>query len=316
MSRNAQAELKDEVAQVLKSVVGAGEVKSFKNVGGSAWASCIKCDTEDGQSFFVKASSEGPEMFEGEGWSLRALHHASQGTSMRIPAVYYSGATSTGSMIVMDFLNFGGRADQYELGKALAQMHLAEPLAEEAKKGQFGFPVNNTLGPTHQPNPWTNTWVDFLREHRLRYIVQKAKDTKLEQKVEQLCQKLDSFFDGIDIKPSVLHGDLWAGNVAAVDGKPSIYDPATFYGHSEYEFGMSWCASFGSSFWQGYRELMPQVWPTPSCLSVVPLHECGNTPFFCRLGDCRSLDSKIGTASTRYGFSLCWKTFGNGIEVD
>ena len=33
-------------------------------------------------------------------------------------------------------------------------------------------------------------------------------------------------------------GDLWSGNIAAVDGAPAIFDPATYYGHSEAEFGM------------------------------------------------------------------------------
>jgi hypothetical protein len=55
---------------------------------------------------------------------------------------------------------------------------------------------------------------------------------------------LDVFFEDIrgDIKPSVLHGDLWSGNIAGVEGQPSIFDPATYYGHHEAEFGMSWCA--------------------------------------------------------------------------
>jgi fructosamine-3-kinase len=38
----------------------------------------------------------------------------------------------------------------------------------------------------------------------------------------------------------VLHGDLWSGNIGSVDGQPSIFDPAVYYGHSEAEFGMSW----------------------------------------------------------------------------
>ena len=47
----------------------------------------------------------------------------------------------------------------------------------------------------------------------------------------------------MEVRPSVLHGDLWAGNYAAVDSRPAIFDPATYYGHHEAEFGMSWCAS-------------------------------------------------------------------------
>jgi len=56
----------------------------------------------------------------------------------------------------------------------------------------------------------------------------------------------------------VLHGDLWSGNVAAVGGEPCIFDPASYYGHHEAEWGMSWCASLGPAFWEGYRELIPE----------------------------------------------------------
>lgn len=40
----------------------------------------------------------------------------------------------------------------------------------------------------------------------------------------------------------MLHGDLWSGNIGSVGGQPSVFDPAVYYGHSEAEFGMSWCA--------------------------------------------------------------------------
>lgn len=49
-----------------------------------------------------------------------------------------------------------------------------------------------------------------------------------------------------------------SGNIGTASGKPSIYDPAVYWGHHEAEWGMSWCASFGIKFWNGYRELIPQ----------------------------------------------------------
>ena len=72
------------------------------------------------------------------------------------------------------------------------------------------------------------------------------------------------------MKPSILHGDLWSGNIAAVNGKPCIYDPAVYYGHHEAEWGMSWCAGFGQGFWAGYRELVPE---SPRFKDRRPLYE-------------------------------------------
>jgi hypothetical protein len=69
-------------------------------------------------------------------------------------------------------------------------------------------------------------------------------DRKLSVLGEQLCDGMESFFEDVagQIKPSVLHGDLWSGNIAGVDGQPAVFDPATYYGHHEAEWGMSWCA--------------------------------------------------------------------------
>ena len=42
-----------------------------------------------------------------------------------------------------------------------------------------------------------------------------------------------------EIKPSLLHGDLWSGNIGSADGFPTIYDPAVYWGHNEAEWGVS-----------------------------------------------------------------------------
>lgn len=59
-----------------------------------------------------------------------------------------------------------------------------------------------------------------------------AGDRRLNELGKTLCDNLESFFDNVsgDIKPSVLHGDLWSGNIAGVEGQPAIFDPATYYG--------------------------------------------------------------------------------------
>ena len=44
-----------------------------------------------------------------------------------------------------------------------------------------------------------------------------------------------------------------------MDGKPSVFDPAVYYGHSEAEFGMSWCAGFSQKFYDAYFEVLPKV---------------------------------------------------------
>jgi fructosamine-3-kinase len=88
-------------------------------------------------------------------------------------------------------------------------MHMAEPQHERA--GQFGFVCDNTIGGTPQPNPWESDWVRFFREHRLRHQLKLAANSRLNQQAEPLLRAgaLETFFEGIDVEPSVLHGELF-----------------------------------------------------------------------------------------------------------
>lgn len=75
---------------------------------------------------------------------------------------------------------------------------------------------------------------------------------------EPLLESLDRLFAGVTPRPALLHGDLWSGNVAGSREGPVVFDPATYYGHAEAEFGMVWCSGFGRDFWEGYHAVLPR----------------------------------------------------------
>jgi hypothetical protein len=79
---------------------------------------------------------------------------------------------------------------------------------------------------------------------------------------DKLCDNLEVFFEDVagDIKPSVLHGDLWSGNIAGVEGKPAIFDPATYYG------GWRTCGSCATG--TGYCDMVP-AWAVCAGVSVL-----------------------------------------------
>ena len=46
---------------------------------------------------------------------------------------------------------------------------------------------------------------------------------------QKLLAKLPTLFEGVEVRPCLLHGDLWSGNIAAdAGGQPVILDPATY----------------------------------------------------------------------------------------
>lgn len=93
----------------------------------------------------------------------------------------------------------------------------------------------------------------------------------------QLERKIPHFFSDIPkIIPSLLHGDLWSGNFAETateTGKDMlsavqvckenfmffavIFDPASFFGHSEYDFGIArMFGGFDKSFYDAYFSIV------------------------------------------------------------
>jgi len=265
MSKKASSEA--AVCEWIEGNLDCGKIVSHKFFGGSDWSSQYVYESEDGSKFFVKlALGRDVGMFEGEALALRAMYETD---TLRIPKVYHYGSLSggvpgggglraAGSFIIMEHLDLRGRASGRELGRLLARMHLSEPSDPNAAAGKFGFPVDNTCGGTSQPNAWREDWVSFFRDQRLMHQLRLTGDRQLMAMGEKLCAKLDGFFEGIEVKPSILHGDLWSGNIASVDGQPSIFDPASYYGHHEAEFGISWCAGFGNEFWAAYHDIIPR----------------------------------------------------------
>ena len=251
---------------------GFGDVaKKGGSFGGSGWSSTSRWQSAE-KSFFVKTSSKKCEsMFLGEAAGLRAMKKAADSMGgdedrLVVPEVFAARDydDGKGSFIIMEFLNLGGRGDAKVFGRALARMHLAEGPSE------FGFEVDNTCGATPQPNDWSKDWPQFYTEQRLKHQVNLAGDAAISRVAELLYPRVPEFFDGVEVKPSIIHGDLWSGNIGTAEGHPSIFDPACYYAHHEAEWGMSWCASLGPKFWEGYRELLPQ---SPGFNMRRPLYE-------------------------------------------
>jgi protein-ribulosamine 3-kinase len=249
----------DEIALFISENLGQGKVTSMRRAGSSGWAVMHKAATESGARFFIKVARGDESMFAGEAASLTEMFKTA---TIRVPKVFHWGPlrSGRGSFIVLEELDFEFIASQIMLGNLVARLHLAEPPSQQAKDGMFGFLVDNTIGETLQPNGWMDNWVDFFRERRLRHQALLTGDAEIIALADKLCNRLDDYFvDAGNIKPSLLHGDLWSGNVNAVDGAPVVFDPSSYYGHHEAEFGMAWCAGFSSAFWESYHEIIPRA---------------------------------------------------------
>lgn len=123
------------------------------------------------------------------------------------------------------------------------------PESETQEIGRFGFHVPTSCGSIPQVNEWNSDWISFYAQYRLdkpiRSLLSNHSDRELAEQWSHLQLKVDKFFadlkdDDNPIVPALLHGDLWSGNIAQLEDntRAVIYDPSSFYGHSEYDFGI------------------------------------------------------------------------------
>lgn len=220
--------------------------------GGSINSASVLSDGR--QSYFVKTNRSGlVAMFEAEARGLQAL---AASNTIKVPQLVCYGDDGQCSYIVLEYLDLAGSANQQQLGEQLAAMH-------HITAGAFGWEIDNTIGSTHQPNAWTADWLDFWRGQRLgfqlRLAAEKGYGGQLQSLGEKLLVKMDALFEGRTVLASMLHGDLWGGNVAGLkDGTPVIFDPAFYYGDREADIAMTYVfGGFTPAFYQAYNSAYP-----------------------------------------------------------
>lgn len=213
--------------------------------------------TDRGRFFLKRHPSQDIGMYKAEFAGLQAIKDTS---SVRVPEPLLCGQGDEGAYLIMEYLEFSShdRGSLQDLGESLARMHLC-PGPEK-----FGFHMPNTIGTTPQINTWAEDWVDFFMTHRLgfqlRLIEERYRDHGLRRIAEGVLNRFPDFFAGLDVRPSLLHGDLWSGNTGkGVDGKGVIFDPAVYYGHHEAEFGIiTMFGGFSEDFYRAYETLIPR----------------------------------------------------------
>ena len=89
--------------------------------------------------------------------------------------------------------------------------------------------------------------------------ISRQKDGELLKLWAKIEPEMSSFFNNIEIFPSLLHGDLWSGNMAQCGSTPVVFDPASFYGHHEYDLAIGrMFGGFDAEFYGAYHKQIPR----------------------------------------------------------
>lgn len=247
ISQTALGHITDELEARLGVPVGEFAIQHGGCVG-----EVYRVRLDDGRELVVKVDRRKEPNLDIEGFMLEYLANHS---TLPVPRVIHSDAQLLAMTVVPGESHFS----------ANASLHAAELLADlhNVTAPHFGLERDTLIGSLIQPNRLLTSWIGFFREFRLLDFTRKARDEGqigqgLSQRLDRLAGKVDSLLEE-PARPSLLHGDVWSGNVLALDHHiAGFIDPAIYFGHPEAELAfITLFNTFGAKFFNRYNELRP-----------------------------------------------------------
>ena len=225
-------------------------VLRLRALGGGCVAQVSRIDLAGGGAVVVKQGGDGLAL---EGWMLDYL---AEHTSLPVPRVL----SADDDLLVLENIESDGSPVD-----ASVQTHAAHLLAElhAVCAPHFGLERDTLIGGLHQPNAPSESWIAFFAERRLLDMGRRAQAADALpagclDRLERLAARLDRWL-GEPPRASLIHGDVWGGNVLTRDGRVAAFvDPAIYYADPEIELAFSTLFStFAEPFFACYQELRP-----------------------------------------------------------
>ena len=213
-------------------------------VSGGCISNASKVITAGGQRAFLKWGDHTP-LFHAEAEALAAIRATN---TVRVPQLI-----AQEEWLLLEWLEPGPLNEEQwaQLGSSLAALH-------RTQTGLFGWSSDNFIGTLPQSNTPSADWPAFWRDRRIRPQLH-GMSAQHRARIERMLEHCDELHAGSEDGPSLLHGDLWNGNVHGVkDGSPALVDPSIYYGHREVDLAMA--ALFGG-FPREFFDAYDAAWP-------------------------------------------------------
>jgi fructosamine-3-kinase len=222
-------------------------------------------------SFYKQYPQQPPEAAHYEAEGLRRIEQTLTAVNeqrLRVPTVLGVG---DGWLETQQIAQRSANDDgMRQLGQGLARMHaLQHP--------HYGLDHDNFIGLARQANHYTDHWGEFFVYQRLGKQITAIQTAKFRARAEAILAKhgepLANWLNRHVEYPSLLHGDLWAGNVLFDGERPWLIDPAVYFGDREADLAMTQLfGGFTAAFYQAYDAMLPRSSHYPSKRVVYNLY--------------------------------------------
>ncbi len=189
--------------------------------------------------------------------------------TIRIPRVLGIGNSKDTSFLLLEFLPVQPFTPHsaYCFGQQLAKLHQWE------EQPRYGFDFDTHIDTTPQANGWEKRWNYFYSEKRIGIQLQLASEKGMVfGDIEEIIQIINHRLADHHPQPSLLHGNLWPKNCAAIgQSEGTMFDPACYWGDRECDIAMlPLCSSVPANIFDGYQS----IWPlSEKFLSRQPIYQ-------------------------------------------
>ena len=229
--------------------------KSIEKVHGGDIHSSWRIEFSN-KKLFLKKNIRKKKFLEFEKYCLQNMRKYVDQENLVLPEVItYKNIENIEILLIewIDMYNF----DQKKLGKGLGEMHLK---SAESNPKMFGSPFEGFIGTTDQKKGWKDNWIDCFLKLRIIPQLLILESTILDKEIINKVQdKIKS--ELLNHKPinSLVHGDLWSGNVGTEkNGKGVIFDPASWWADNEVDIAMTKLfGGFRKEFYEEYHRIFP-----------------------------------------------------------
>ena len=193
---------------------------------------CLKIVTSDSKEFIVKYYYKNNDEFNAIKSEIDNLLFFNRQKFNQFPSII----NYNDNLLIMSFINNDDDQPNQtndDLLNSIISLH-------SNKSKNYGFSFDTQIGGLKQINSSSKNWLEFYRDKRLTYIFDlvnknQPMDETINTKIDLLIKKMDNFIPNKPIS-SLLHGDLWEGNILFKNKKfVGFIDPGSFYGHNELE---------------------------------------------------------------------------------
>jgi len=240
-------DLKEQLSHTLQQDICSIEYYEKGQIG-----DIYKVDTSD--NTYILKTSEPSTQLQTEARMLQDINKY----KVSVPKIYDVSQTH----LLMEYIEstkIAKCAKEIAAAQVLSDLHT---VTNDAR--MYGYYYDTTIATFPQKNEQTQfNWTLFLGQMRIMPMAKICYDKghipqETVGRLEVLCRELYKRIDMATITPSLLHGDLWSGNILFNMNGATLIDPAISFGDKEMDLAyILMFDTFGDTFFESYQEVHP-----------------------------------------------------------